>query len=667
MANTTIQSSALDFNNIKNNLKTYLEKQDQFKDYNFEASGLSNILDVLAYNTHLNALIANFALNESFLGTAQLRSSIVSLAEGIGYIPDTDTSSQAKIRITFNSTAAGRDEKVTLPAYTKFTTSVDDVNYTFQTIQSYEAIDDGTGFYEFKTADGSNQIPIYEGTFKSKTFLVGEYEDNPVYVVPDGTLDADTVTVNIYESATSTTPSTYTNILNSTTISSISTVYILKETPNGYFELSFGDGETFGVAPSAGNRITIEYLSTSGADANGASTFSPSAQFSLGAITADLNVTTYVNSVGGEEKETIESIRKNAPFQYASQNRMVTAADYSSLILKNYSTLINDIISWGGQDALEPEFGAVFTSILFEDNVSADTIRDTKAAIINLAEQLAVTSFNLRFVDPETTYIELDTFYQFNPNLTDLTGNAVNERVRTAITNYFTNNTGKFGQSFRRSNLLSDIDEIDNSVLSSRSVVRMQRRFVPSAPNLISTINNLSIVTLLTAQLNTIINLCVSGDYDGAANYMVNNELTDQNFTTTRSTLSNVSISRNQTIRYPTAIAIPDDNEYTVVSNQFTYDGQPAILRNKLSSNIVQVVSISGGDVIVDNVGSYDAGAGTVVINYFNPTAIAGAGNEIKLAVTPSNPSAITPTRNELLQYDPNSSSVVAVTVSATN
>ena len=195
----------------------------------------------------------------------------------------------------------------------------------------------------------------------------------------------------------------------------------------------------------------------------------------------------------------------------------------------------------------------------------------------------------------------------------------------------------------------------------------MQRRFVPSAPNLISTIENIAIVVLSTAQLNTIINFCVSGDYDGAANYMVNNELTDQNFTTTRTTLSRVSISRNQTIRYPTAIAIPDDNEYTVVSNQFTYDGQPAVLRNKLSSNIIQVVSISGGDVIVDNIGNYDAGAGTVVINYFNPTAIAGAGNEIKLAVTPSNPSAITPTRNELLQYDPNSSSVVAVTVSATN
>ena len=201
---TTRRSTALDFDNIKSNLKTYLANQEQFKDYNFEAAGLSNILDVLAYNTHINALIANFALNESYLPTAQLRSSMVSLAEGIGYVPDTDTSSQAKVRITFSSSAAGRDVNVTLPAYSKFSTTVDDVSYTFQTIEDYIATDDGTGFYEVKKSDGSNQISVYEGTLRSKTFLVGEYEDNPVYVIPDGTLDADTVTVKVFESATST-------------------------------------------------------------------------------------------------------------------------------------------------------------------------------------------------------------------------------------------------------------------------------------------------------------------------------------------------------------------------------------------------------------------------------------------------------------------------------
>ena len=664
---TTIQSSALDFNNIKNNLKTYLENKDEFADYNFEASGLSNILDVLAYNTHLNALIANFALNESYLSTAQLRSSVISLAESVGYIPDTKTSSQAKIRVFFNTSTVNRDTTIALPAYTKFTTSVDDVTYTFQTIETYYATDDGNGFYEFKTVDGSNQIPIYEGTLRTKTFLVGEYEDNPVYVIPDTNLDADTAKVNVFSSATSTTATSYQNIVNATTISAQSTIYILKETPNEYYELSFGDGETFGVAPSAGNRIEVTYLSASGEGANGAVTFSPSAQLSSGGVTETLSVTTYVNSLGGDTKESIESIRKNAPFQYASQNRMVTAADYSSLILRNYSTLIKDIISWGGEDDLSPEFGAVFTSILFEDDVTDLTKDSTKSAIIELAKQLSIVSFNLRFTDPVTTYVEMEVFYQFNPKLTDLTRNAINTQVRDQISSYFDINTGNFNQSFRRSNMLAEIDELNSAILSSRAVVKMQRRFTPSSPNLIKVINDLSIVQLTDDQVNHIVELVTSQKFDAAANYMVNNSLTDQNFTATRTRLSETSVTNSQALRFPAAIAIPDDDTYTINSSQFTYDGKNCILRNKLSSNVIQIVTSAGDEVVLDNIGSYAASTGVVTINYFNPSSIAAGETQIKLSVLPANQSAITPTRNDLLVYDPDRTTVTAVTVSATN
>lgn len=664
---TTIRSSALDFNNIKNNLKTYLANQDQFRDYNFEASALSNILDVLAYNTHLNALLANFALNESFLGTAQLRSSVVSLAEGIGYIPDTDTASQARVRIYFTTTTTPRDAIIALPAYTKFTASIDDVAYTFQTIETYYATDDGTGFYEFKTAAGSNQIPIYEGTLKLKTFVVGEYADNPVYVIPETNIDADTVSVNVYESATSSVATTYNNILNATTISAQSTVYILKETPNGFFELSFGDGETFGVAPSAGNRIEVRYLTTNASAANGAAVFTPVTQLIAGNVTATLNVTTYVNSVGGDVKETIESIRKNAPFQYATQNRMVTAEDYSSLILRNYSALIKDIVSWGGEDALDPEFGAVFVSILFEDDVTLASRNSTKTQILELARQLAVVSFNLRFNDPVTTYVELDIFYQINPKLTDQTINAVNTTVRNTVTNYFETNTGKFKQSFRRSNLLSLVDDVSLAVLSSRANVRMQQRFTPSSPNLISVINGLSITTLTDSQINTIVEFVTRKRYSDAANYMVNNNLTTDNFTTVRNTLSTTAVTNSQRLKFPVSIAVPDDDEYIITSNNFTYNGINCVLRNRLGSNTIQIVNAAGSLVVVDNIGTYNAGEGTVTINYFNPSNISGGETQIRLAAVPSNQSAISPIRNDVLVYDPDRSSINAVVVSATN
>ena len=666
---TTIRSTALDFTNIKNNLKEFLANKDEFKDYNFEASGLSNILDVLAHNTHINALTANFALNESYLGTAQLRSSIVSLAEGIGYIPDTDTSSQAKVRITFSSTSPSRDSIISIPAYTKFATEVDNITYTFQTVETYTAIDDGTGFYEVRTANGSNNIPIYEGTLKNKTFLVGEYVDNPVYVIPDPTIDADTVAVKIYTSSTSSDSVAYQNILNATTISAQSTVYILKESPNGQFELSFGDGTTFGVAPTAGNRIEVEYLSTRGSDANGANVFTPVSNVNTGGVDAAMNVTTTISSVGGDVKETIESIRKNAPFQYATQNRMVTAEDYSSLILRNYSTLIRDIASWGGEDAVQPEFGAVNVSINFENDVSPETITSTKESIRELSNQLSIVSFNLRFVDPITTFIELDTFFQFNPKLTDLTLNAIQDNVDTIISQYFTDNTGGFKQAFRRSNLLTDIDESSAAILSSRASVRMQQRFTPSAPALIAVINSLLInpQTTTNEQIDKIVDLVVSKRYSDAANYMINFDLTSENFTTLTTKLSSVRVNSSQSLSFPVSIAAPDDDEFIIQSNPFTYNGSTCTIKNKLSSNILQIIATAGNRVIIDNTGSYDPSGGVVTINYFNPSNIAAGLTEIKLSAVPSNPSAIAPERNELLVFDPDRSTSQAVTVAAIN
>ena len=672
---TTIRSTALDFDNIKNNLKTFLQNREEFSDYDFEASGLSNILDVLAHNTHINGLIANFAINESYLPTAQLRSSMVSLAEGIGYVPDTATASQAKIRVTTTVSGDTAPNTITMPSYTKFNTTVDDVSYVFQTVEAVNATKTGNGFYEFKNTSGSNNISIFEGTLKTKTFIVGAYEDNPVYVIPDSTLDADTVTVKVYNSVTSNEFVTYQNILNATSISANSTVYILKESPNGYFELSFGDGTTFGIAPSAGNRIEVEYLSTKGAIANGASSFSPAGSLTVTltddtTTTTTLSTSTFTNSVGGDDKESIESIRKNAPFQYATQNRMVTAADYASLILRNYSTLISDIISWGGEDALKPEFGAVYVSIAFESDVSAETITATKAAIQDLAEQLSIVSFNLRFVDPVTTFVESDVYFQFNTKLTDQSQANIQTSVRTAVSDYFSNNTGKFSQAFRRSNMLSLVDDVDTSVLSSRADIRMQQRIIPSAPAIVTAVKGLldDPINIANDVLNHIVSLVVKRAFLDAANYMINNKLvTSYTSTAIIDTLTRVKNQTNQQLLFPTGIAVPDDDTYTITSSLFVYDGVTSGIKNKLGSNILQVVADGTNTVLVDNVGSYNASAGSVNINYFNPTSIIGGVDFVKISAVPANQSFIAPTRNDLLVYDQDRSAVTAIITDATN
>ena len=229
---TTINSSDLDFNTIKSSLKTYLQSKSEFNDYNFEASGLSNILDVLAYNTHLNGLVANFGINESFLNSAQLRSSVVSHAENLGYYPRSKTGSSATITLSVASTDTST-ATLTLPKFSSFTADVDGTTYSFRTTEVYTAINDGSGNFSFTTSAESTSIPIKEGTEKTKTFLVGETTDDQVYVIPDENVDTTTLSVNVFDTTTSSSFDAYTNVNNSVRINTTSTVYIVREVPNG--------------------------------------------------------------------------------------------------------------------------------------------------------------------------------------------------------------------------------------------------------------------------------------------------------------------------------------------------------------------------------------------------------------------------------------------------
>ena len=613
---TTINSTALDFANIKTNLKTYLRNTTEFADYDFEASGLSNILDVLAYNTHINGLTTNFALNESFLGTAQLRSSVVSLATGIGYVPDTMTSAKATITISLNlASVTGRPSTIDLPTNTRFTSSVDDATYTFQTREVYTASDNGAGLYQFKTADGSLFIPIFEGTLKTKTFNVGEFNEADVYMIPDITLDADTAIVRVLDGTTTT---VYINITAATTISPSSTIYILKEAPNGFYQLSFGGNGILGVTPAAGNTITVEYLATKGADANTAKAFTPADTLTVLGTARTLTVGTNAAAIGGDDKETVASIRTNAPFQYASQNRMVTPEDYTSIINRNFSTLINDIISWGGQDNPEPKFGTVFSAIDFEADVTAATQTATKSSIEDLVKQLAVISFNVEFADPIETFIETQLFYQINPNLTSLSTNAITNSVKATIVDYFTANTGKFEKSFRRSAMLTLVDEVSSAVLSSRSVIRMQQRITP-------TINVFNAFTLTYPAI----------------------------------------------IAKPAANATPSDNDQIVRSSIFLVDGNPCRILNEQRSNVatskLQVVESGTGTIIVDNIGSFSTTTGLLTITAFRPTGLLGGSTSIKISVIPANQSAIAPERQNIIKYDEEISTISVVTTEAEN
>ena len=610
MGQTTIKSTALDFTAIKNNLKVFLSQQDEFTDYNFEASGLSSVLDVLAYNTHYNGLIANFALNESYLGTAQLRSSLVSLAEGIGYIPDSMNASQGIINLSLNlESLTNRPTVVTLASGVKFDAVVDGTSYVFQTQEEIKARDNGSGSYSFTTADNIADIKVFEGTSTTKTFNITAQTENAAYIIPDEKIDIDTAIVRSFETSSSTAFVTFTDLRKATSLTSSSTVYILKETPKGQYELTFGNKTVLGRSPVAGNKVTVEYLSVSGADANGAKVFTPQSQVTVNDQNFALQVSTVSNSFGGSEKETIESIRTTAPFQYATQNRAVTAEDYATLVQRNFGSLLSDISSFGGEDALEPEFGVIFLSLLFSNAIENDTIsgeaikQATKDSIVNLFKDLSVASFDIKFTDPIISFIETNVFFQFNPNLTTLTENTIKNNVQNTVAQYFADNTGKFKQSFRRSNLLTLIDALSPAILSSRMEVKVQRRFTPT----------------LTA-------------------------------------------IQNHTLRYPQNIADTDDVNFRVTSTPFSFSGKTCIVRNRLNSNILEVFDTVNTEVIVDNIGSYTTD--TVSIVGLQVDAIPSGDTFIKVSVVPENQSFVTPLRQDVLNHDVSNSLVEVVEVS---
>ena len=602
---TTIRSADLDFDTIKSRLKEFLKKKSEFADYDFEASGLSNILDVLAYNTHLNGLTANFALNESFLNTAQLRSSLVSHAESLGYTPKSFTSSEAKLNLSYTISNSSRPTTITLLKDTPFTASVDGVTYTFQTRENFTATDNGSGLYQFVTSTSSTDISVFEGTIKNKTFFAGDVADSQIYVIPDVTIDTSTIEVQVFETATSTTVlDTYTNINKAVRITSDSTHYQIKEVPNGFFEIIFGDGFSTGKAPSAGNKIVVNYLSTKGPAANSASTFSNSTQFTNTAQspsqTYNLSVTTSSSSAGGAFKESIESIRQNAGVVFSSQRRLVTAEDYRAQINANYGTYLDDVIAYGGADNDPPKYGCVYVGLKFRDNITTETKDSVKDEIITeLSDNLGIMSIDIIYLDPVTSFLELTTTFNFDPDLTDTSAQGMQTNVTNKINEFFVANLNKFNKVFRRSTLLTQIDDISDSILNSKMEIKVQQRLVPSVGSTLS--------------------------------YSIN---------------------------FPMAIASPDDVNFRVTTTKFTFNSRQCSIRNLLNSNTLQIIN-EDGNIEVDNIGTYDEAAGRINLTGFAPTAV--DGESIKFSVVPANQSTIRPLRNFVLDIDKTRTNTLAV------
>lgn len=459
---TKLQVTELDFDDIKNNLKTYMKNQTEFTDYNFEGSGLTQLIDLLAYNTHYLALNANMAVNEAFLDTATLRSSVVSHAKTLGYTPRSARAPVAYIDITLNSFTG---TSATIAKGTKFTTSVNGTSYGF-VVNEAQTVTPANGVTRFVN------LPIYEGTLVTAKYTVDNANLEKRYLVADDRADTTTLKVSVQNSASDSTTTVYTLATDISQVAATSNVYFLQEVEDGRFEVYFGDG-VVGRKPTDGNIVILEYIVTNKDASNGASTFSGTTV----AGETDITVATLIAASGGAEPETIDSIKFNAPLDYSSQGRAVTTQDYKTIVPQVYADT-QALQVWGGEDNDPPRFGQVYLAIKTKSGTTLTQAQ--KDTIASSLDRYNIASVRPTIVDPETTKIRLTTNVKFDANTTTKTATTIETAVRTAMTNYNTSDLGQFDGIFRYSKLSRLIDAADSSILSNITTLKIEKTFTPT-------------------------------------------------------------------------------------------------------------------------------------------------------------------------------------------
>ena len=462
MANSKLIVSDLDFNDIKSNLKRFLQSQSQFQDYDFEGSGLSILIDILSYNTHYMAYLANMSTNELYLDSADIRNNIVSLAKMLGYTPNSPRAPRASINVVVNN---GSGTSITMAKGTTFVSNVNGTSYQYLTNEDITTtpVD---GVYTF------SNVALYEGTLVKFKYTVDETDVDQKFVIPSANADTSTLKVIVQNSASDTTSATYSLSSGYSGVSSTTQAYFIQETTDGKFEVYFGDGVT-GQKLVNGNVVILEYVVTNKEVSNGANTFD--LQGSVGGFT-DVTITTNSNSQGGAEAEDNESVKFNAPLNFAAQDRAVTTTDYETLVKGIYPNALS-VSAWGGEDDETPRYGIVKIAI---KAASGSTLTDqTKLDIVNGLKKYNVASVKPEIVDPETTSILLTSNIKYDAKSTTKSATTLKSDVINTITTYNTGTLQKFDGVFRHSKLTGLIDNTDASILSNITTLKIRKNFTP--------------------------------------------------------------------------------------------------------------------------------------------------------------------------------------------
>ena len=685
-ANSNIQLSSLDFNLIKQNFKTYLQGQTQFQDYNFEGSAIDTLLDVFAYNTQYNSFYLNMVANEMFLDSAVQRRSVISHAKLLDYTPHSAICPVAYVNVKFTGVSA---PTVTIPAYSTFLSEqINGVNYVFTNINPYTA----TTNLITNVCNFAN-VAIYQGVVASTSFTVNQ-ATNPTYTfeLPDSTIDTTTIQVIVQQSTSNSSIQIFKPAANSLYLDGTSQVYFINEALNGNYNISFGDG-ILGKKLTDGNIVQVTYLSTEGVSASGANSFS--LMTSVGGY--NNTITGYLPATTGSNKETITSIKFQAPKAYAAQGRAVTKDDYISAIQQNTLFGFDAVNVWGGQENDPPVYGQVF--VCLKPKGSYKLTQTQKQTIIDqVLKPISLMTVVPTIVDPDYNFVKITANVIYNSTQTTFTASQMSRSVFNSITNFATSTLNNFNSTFSSSELIVQIQNTNQAIIANEISIQLQKKFYPSLtgsqsytfkfgiplargvllsgvssypaiqyvdptnasniidgvyidemPEVTSGIQSISIINP-GYSYQYVPKVTIYGDGTGATAeaVLVNGSLSAINVTNAGSGYTAALI-----VITPAA----NDTSGTNGAAVATLQGQYGTLRlYYYNANNVKTILNS-------NIGTIDYTNGIVTLNAFNPVNIDNALAQLSITVNPQS-SIFSSTFNRIITVDPNDAT--AITVNAT-
>ena len=469
-----LRVTELDFDTIKTNLKSFLNNQTQFTDYDFEGSGLNVLIDLLAYNTHYNAYYLNMVANESFMDTALLRDSVVSHAKTLGYIPYSTASSTAIINFSVES-GSNTAATLTIPSgYAFLSDQIDSKSYNFIVLEDTTVTKSNTKFIFESLELHEGQLVTYNFTHNSAS--------NPkqTFLLPDSNIDTSTISILVAPSAGNTSTTIYNAVTDILDVTGTSPVYFLQENKNGRYQIYFGN-DAVGKSLPDGAIVSATYLLTNGSDANKANNFVGTTTLtdSLATSLSNFTITPISSASGGADRESVDNIKFSATSQYSTQNRLVTIKDYESYILNKYPS-IDSISVWGGEDNIPVVYGKVFVSLKPKTDYYISEA-EKQRIIDDIITPKSIISVSTQILDPEYLYIIIDSQVQYDTKKTTSSEIAIKNAIRSSILTYNSTNLNKFSSKLVLSKLQDSIDSTDlNSIVGSKTKLRVQKRFKPT-------------------------------------------------------------------------------------------------------------------------------------------------------------------------------------------